>query len=64
MFARSCKRGITKRDAGWLVLTDNEPRDDQLSTATEARGPGQAVDRTIGTVPAGRRPEEPRTRPV
>ena len=41
------------------VLTDNEPGDDQLSTAAEARGSSQTVDYSVGIVPAGCRAEEP-----
>jgi len=41
-------------------LTDNVPGDDQLSTASEARGPSQADDSSVGAVQAGCRPEEPR----
>ena len=39
--------GLTSDNYCNVWTTDNEPGDDQLSTASEARGPRQADDRSV-----------------
>jgi len=46
------------------MMAVDEPGDDKLPAASEARGAREAVHRPVGAVPAGRRTQGPRPCPL